>query len=141
MQEQATVDAIFGFSGFHGTVDGLTVSQEQLTRLRLPAALSSEHLSKAKRDAEILLDAMSAHPDDVHLITNASLRGDLATARATAEKLGITEPSLIRQGGGYLWLVVAVIAVAAALTLESDSPHPPPPPPAPDGGAPDGGTS
>lgn len=122
MTHPSSTEAVFGFTGLQTTLGGLVVSRDLLTRIGMPASLTYEQLIRARRDAEIVLQAMYSHPEAVTLVVNAVLTGDVAFAREQAERLGLAEASMVDQGGGYLWLVVVVIAIGSALTLMSDAP-------------------
>jgi hypothetical protein len=133
-----TPHAIVGIAGAERVIDGVGVSQDRVSRLRLPDAFTAEQVTRIGKDFAILTDAANQRADEFQGLLNAALRGD-SSAPQRARDLGLTEDQMQQQGGGVI-LAVIVIAVACALLLESDSPPPPPPPPpASDGGA-DAGT-
>jgi hypothetical protein len=135
MVTQQPVQAILGLTGLHAVIDGITVTSDRMVRMDLPEAFTEGNLKTMVRDLEILTEAMRENPVDITSLHNSLVANDLGKAKQLASKLGLTEPQFQAQGGGYLWVVVAVIAVGAALLLASDSP-----PPASSEGSTDGGT-
>jgi hypothetical protein len=73
--------------------------------------IGAEELGKIARDGELLKKLTDSSGEDICKIIELSIRGDHAGAAMIARDIGFTEEAFA-QGGGGLWLAIAVGAAA-----------------------------
>jgi hypothetical protein len=139
---------ILGVTGFHSRRDGLNIASDHILKIELPPVATEAHLELMRNDLDTITRIVADYPQTVIDIQNAVLNHDLVSANRMANEVGLTEETMVANGGGmwgYILLAAVVIGAYAAFGGGSDEPPPPPPPPpdtdagTSDAGAPDAG--
>jgi hypothetical protein len=88
---------------------------ERLREIPLPTTFTEEHLARIRRDAEILASKLAEKPEVFAALLAAVTANQLDKGTEHLVELGLTEDQLKAEGGGFLWLVVAVVVIVIAL--------------------------
>ena len=86
--------------------------------------IGPKELKKALVDSEVFTSLLREQPKEVAAIVNHVLAGRKEAARETAMRIGLTEESFQKKGGGFLFW--AGIALFAGFILVYAATNPPP---------------
>ncbi|MFF1613244.1 hypothetical protein ACFVYA_36225 [Amycolatopsis sp. NPDC058278] len=111
-----TVTLMMGITDYAYDAQGLAMSTDHLTRVRLPEQFAAEDIARMRTDFELLAKAMRDHPSEMALLLGAHCSKDAAVSRRIADELGLSEDNFKAQGGGIIWGVVAAAVLCDVLT-------------------------
>jgi hypothetical protein len=98
----------FGLTGIEQRVGDFETATEVVLKVRAPASFKASDMKRMSRDCDLLKQRLDENPNEMGELLSLVIAGRLQDARPLAKRLKLREEDFAAQGGGLLWLAVAV---------------------------------
>ena len=109
---------IVGLSELPAPVSGFKIVTDRVAHIAVPGTFTAKDLGKLRRDCELLRDRIEKNPRKMQALVQHGLAGDEQAVADLAEELKLREEDFEKEGGGWIWVIVAL---ACCLLLRGDT--------------------